>query len=308
MSEGKIFLISLNLLEKFDLQVENLSSVFLAVQKLTSINNRGILESFSASDREKFLELICVNCKNIDDIKNDENIRKIRMSSLLYVYEKHSLNEYKENILRLFDDKKKSILQKIIIPKVYEIDAENEIEILKIIIFEDICFALASKCQDFTMNGEKYNINIPSASCINPNLFTNIFHSILKNTELLFNHDVEFNLKNIFLNVNDIANDIFKKAIEELSNEIAKVETFNANALRKREKMINEREEAMNDKEKAIQSMVQKNLEFSMDLQKKASEIDAKMDELEMKKLETHELMKGITDMCKKILQMNEGN
>ncbi|QED22916.1 hypothetical protein [Candidatus Deianiraea vastatrix] len=299
IAKAKVYLVCLSIIEKTDYSM-GFDELFSNIEKIVLVNDRNILEFFSSRDRASFVSIVLRNCKSSQDLQNVDIARKIRSDALLNICDKHILNDAKKNIVANIDKIKNKIIENINIIGLHNGISEKEKRIFLEIVFDDICYCLASKFQNFI----KENNDVNNAKC--KILFDNFTLHISSNTEKAFQKVFNFDIKNFNDNALNIANSIFNETVLSIERINSELSAVSKNSIRQRENLLNIRENEIEKKESEVDEMFKKNLEFSIELQKRASEIDAKMDKMELDKLEIKEYIKKINEIAKKVINLTD--
>ncbi len=305
IAEGKAFILAVKLFETKKTRFDTVSQAFNAVLNATIINNRNILEGLSLLDRNRFFEFILSNSQGFIDILSEEAVRKIRISALTCVYQKHELSEIKNEIMKELGGRLFGIIQNIQID-FYEVLSEDAAKIVKNVLIEDLAFFLADRIKNSKLDIDgKISIdvlNLASEKDLNKIVFE-------KASELIsqkFSNQISLKISNIYDQMLDISNQIFINLASFVQSEIRTYATkTNIQNIRERERFIGIREQEVEGKEIKIQEIMTKNLEFSRELQKKSAEIDSRLDQIEAQRLALQDYMDKIVDICKKVIDFS---
>lgn len=307
ISEGKALLLAVKIFETKKTVFNSIEQLFFAIVKSTTINNINILEGLSISDRNRLFDTILTS-ENADvlNILSEECVKRIRISALNLVYQKHELSETKNQIIENIGASLFSIFQNISIEFSEDLSFDS-INALKKVAIEDLLFLLSDKVKNSKLDIDgKVSIdvlNLSSEKDLNKIILAKIADLVIEK----FSTYTSLNLPNMTNQLIDISNKIFSNLAIFVQNEIKTYATqTTAKNIREREKLVDERERDVEEKERKIQEIMTKNLEFSRELQRKSSEIDAKLDQIETQKLSLKDYMDKIIDLCKNVIEFSE--
>lgn len=281
--------------------------VFNQIKLICNVNERSILENFSALDRVKFSDIIILNISDLSELSDTERHRAIRLSIMSYIYDKSSLIYYTQYTKSLLNQVKQNIISSVKISNLDLFSTFVDLEKhFKEMIFEDLILSVSRAIKDLNENFS-LNENLKHISSSVPEKIDNVFskyllESIIDNLKYID----EFNVTNILEAIENITKKISSSVYSRFSKDSNHSIEVNANILRQRESLLNTRESEIDKKEKSLDELVKKNMQFSLDLQKKVAEIDSKFDELAVKKSEIEEMMRKLVEICRKVLKMSD--
>lgn len=300
-TDVKIFYVALDLITTFNLKNDDIDRVCEIVKSIVNINDKCLLDKFSNSDRKKFINTILENASTFEKLQDDEVRRLIRLSSLGYIYDNVALGDYNDYITNIISDCSKNFNANVtIISDIYSL-TEAEMQCIKNVALEDIAFAIGKFARDMNASSKWCDSYI-----YNDFLTKDLKIHTIAEVNKEFNIAKSCNIDQIdqFL-TESIAN--ISKNLEKIASDIAtKNNAIDIDLLRKREQVVIEREIEVEKKSKLLDELLVKNKEFSLEIQQKAKEIDAKISDMAIQKNEFNSMLDKITDMCKTIVEMRK--
>ncbi len=297
LNDVKIYYIAAELTGSFGVGFSEIESLYNAVADLVDINGKCLLESFSHADRKQFAGIITSHASGAEDLKKDDIKRAIRLASLSYIYDNSHLGEYSGYMQQIMLECKSAVFGGLkITSEAGELSLE-ESDYFKAVFLEDLACTLGKFAKEISTLGK-------SNSYVYSDFFINEFPKQTVSQILEEFKDVrEFAVER----TSDVLGNVAHLVCEKLKNIVnamhSKINGIDLEMLRKREQMVIEREIDVEKKSKVLDEMLAKNKEFSLDLQKKAREIESKMNSIAVQRSEFESMLNKITDLCKNVIE-----
>jgi len=303
LNQTKIVFLSNLIYSKYPEEI-SFDKLMKEIETISNINNRSILDSFSIEDLRFFYTIILENIQQFASINDTEKRRKIRLEAISRIYDQNIGKEHIQYINEIiFNAKIREELEQNIESEAFVYIQNHKYTIdLKGLFIENMTYIISKNIQNnydiITLNDQKFVINNYSQK-------ENLQEKIIVLMKKFFSQKIQLNIENII--------DQNKQFIEYISNNINAIKmpikidnTEYMDTIRMREEVLNKREIELEEKQKQLDTLIDKNIAFNNELNKKSSIINAKMENLSVYKTDVLELFHSIVKSCEKIIKIAE--